>query len=158
MQWPEILFGFSSEPIFFETLCSNETHFKAGQKAWKKNLKLIVGEGKPLKLKTVRFLGKNWFQAKWKRICKLVYLLHESSYELIVIFPSGEPVTPNFPQLLHEALAGPAPAPAVSAVTGKLLSQGVFVLFCLFFFPSSTALSCPQWACGQDCGNEGGSS
>lgn len=88
----------------------------------------------PLKLRTERFVGKNWFQAKCKRICELLYLLHESSYELIAeigifIFPSGEPVTPNFPQLLHETLAGPAPAPAVSALTGKLLSQGLCGLF-----------------------------
>lgn len=91
----------------------------------------------PLKLKTERFLGKNRFQTKWKRICKLLYLLLGSSYEMIAeigifIFLSGEPVTPNFPQLLHEVLAGPAPAPAVSAVTGKLLSQGFCVLFCFF--------------------------
>lgn len=95
------------------------------------------GGAKPLKLKTERFLGKNRCQTKWKRICELLYLLLGSSYELIAeigifIFLSGEPVTPNFPQLLHEALAGPAPAPAVSAVTGKMLSQGFFVLFCFF--------------------------
>lgn len=96
-----------------------------------------MGGGKPLELKTERFLGKNWFQAKWKRICEMLYLLHKSFCELIAkigifIFPSGEPATPNFPQLLHETLAGPAPAPAVSAVTGKLLAQVFSGLFCFF--------------------------
>lgn len=43
MQWPEILFIFSSE-----MLCINEAHVKAGQKAKKRSLKLI-GREKALK-------------------------------------------------------------------------------------------------------------
>lgn len=45
MQWPEILFIFSSEALFSDMLCINETHFKAGQKAEKKSLKLIARGG-----------------------------------------------------------------------------------------------------------------
>lgn len=45
MQWPEILFIFSSEALFSEVLCINETHFEAGEKAKKKSLKLTGGKG-----------------------------------------------------------------------------------------------------------------
>lgn len=158
MQWPEILFIFSSEALFSEMLCINETHFEAGEKAKKKSLKLTGGKGeahththkyyhttlplrktktskqtqtKPtkqikltLKPEAERFLSKNWFQAKWKRICK-----HGSCCELTAevgdLSPSlahaGEPVAPWLPSgALHgcawaKPLAGPAPAlPRVS--------------------------------------------
>lgn len=69
MQWPEILFIFSSEVLFPEMLCINETHFKAGQKAKKKSLKIRGrrwgGEGeKPLKHKAETFLGKKTVSGK----------------------------------------------------------------------------------------------
>ena len=145
MQWPEILFICSSEALSLRCFALMKQISKM-DKRLKRKVWNCLGEGKPLKPKWERFLGKNWFQAKWKRICKLLNLPHGSSCELIAetgdwnlcLPPLGTGGSPLSFRCPHSSVSRAPGWPCSgsgsssgSAVTGKLLSWGY--LFCFAF-------------------------